>query len=285
MKNNDRFLISGYILLLFVHGLELRSGYALSLTQIFLGLLAFLPRLNSNFYWNKYILYGVEALYLISLISGAYLNYFSLPNHFFLFMAITLVLILFKDTEHRGYVENNMRWIFIILMGFATLQKLIEPVFLSGDFAGYMLIRGSFFHHILDSGLFPEMMSSIDYNNSVISELDKTDPALGKTMLLNVSNLPLDFLIKAMVVFIIGAELLLTVLFFFVPKKKITSSFLWIFVCSIALVTVELEFQSTLLFVGLILCPETFKVLKKSYKVTFIMFAAFAILNNLRHLL
>ncbi|MDO5981641.1 hypothetical protein [Flavivirga spongiicola] len=281
----NKFLILGYILLLFVNCLEFRSGYILSLSQLFLGLLAFLPRLNSNNSWNNNLLLAIEVLYVLSLISGVYLHYFSLPNHFFLFITITLVLLISRQPRHLSYVENNLRWVFIILMGFATIHKLIEPTFINGDFAGYMLMKGSFFHHILDSGLFPEIQSSIDANNAILSELEKTDPALGDTLFLNIKHLPLNFLIKGLTIFIIVAELLLTLLFIFFPRRKNTLLFLLIFVCSIMLVTVELEFQSTLLFMGFVMCPVVFSGLKKAYKYTFILFALSAILNNFKHLL
>ncbi|MFC2148503.1 hypothetical protein ACFLR9_08050 [Bacteroidota bacterium] len=278
----NKFEIPGYLILLIVNAFEVRSGWILTICQLALGFAVFLPRLGSSNFLNNYYPFRpvLEFLYILSLLGGVYLNWFNAPNHFYLFIALSLLFIIPNKEGDTSYLRDNIRWIFIIVMGFATIHKLINPTFINGDFVGYMISVGGFLRPILIGGFAPEIKEILIQNIADISELTLTDPMLGKTVLMNTGNLPVEHLNKIFTLLIVGCELLLVLLFIFFPWRKFTIFSLLLFVGSIGLIVSEFEFASTLLFMGLLLCPSNFLILKKAFRYTFLIYSVSAILYN-----
>ena len=279
--NFKGFLITGYVILLLVNCFEVRSGITISALQLTIGLFIFLPKLLRNNDYQNIRLSFALILYLLTFLLGIFYNYFSLPNHFFVFFAITLIIVLYEDLN---VAKENFRWLFIVLMGFATIHKLAEPTFINGDFVGFMMAKGGFFYHIINSGLFSELKQSIIDNNHQISYLMKSDPVESRAVILDIPSISFNLVVNIFSYLIIIGELVLTLLFVFLPSKKYTLFFLWVFINSIVFITVELEFISTLLFIGLILCPNDFKLLNKSYGLSFLFYAFLSIAFNGYHL-
>ncbi len=281
MKSEFRkTLVLGYLMLLIVNVVEFRSGIALALTQLVLGLFLFLPEVIDISLLNKISVYRtplLKVIYLLSIFGGIYFKWYNAPNHLFLFFFLSL-LVLYMEEERL--FKDNLRWIFVIVMGMATVHKLLNPNFLNGDFVALRLLSGDFFRPILMSGAMPDINETLTQNGAKISDFLLKEPSAVDGIILDSGTLPFLALKQPFVYSIIGMEFLLTVLFAFFSKQKFTLVFLLVFVGSIGLVVSEFEFAATLLFMGLLMCPDNFTVIKRFFKVTFLFYAILAILNN-----
>ncbi|WP_339713353.1 hypothetical protein [uncultured Kriegella sp.] len=281
MKSEFRkTVVLGYLLLLIINVVEFRSGAVLALTQLVLGLIVFLPEVVTIAFLDKTSVYRTifKLGYLSSILGGMYFKWYNAPNHLYLFFFLSL-LILNTDDEHL--FKENLRWIFVIVMGFATVHKLLNPNFLSGDFIALRVLSGDFFRPLLMSGAFSGISESLTHNAAKISDFLLKEPSSVDGVTLDSGTLPFLVLKQPFVYSIIGMEFLLTLLFAFFSRHKFTLVFLLVFVGSIGLVVSEFEFAATLLFMGLIMCSDDFGAIKRLFKLTFLLYAILSILNNI----
>jgi len=96
------------------------------------------------FYW----------IYFISLTICLTLTYFEAPNHFFLFFYLSL----FMAIREEGWIKNfdYPCWLLILVFGLATVQKIISPQFMEGDFMGYLFMQRISLYFI-NAQLLPEL--------------------------------------------------------------------------------------------------------------------------------
>ncbi|NNE76678.1 MAG: hypothetical protein HKN31_06345, partial [Pricia sp.] len=228
-------IIFGYLILLIINVVEVRSGTALALIQLVLGLLVFLPKVVKLTSWRKIDLDNpiFKWLFLLSLLWGIYNKWYNVPNHLFIFFFLSLLL--FYNEGERHYKEN-LRWIVVIVMAFATAHKLVNDNFLEGDFVAYRIASGDFFRPILLSGAIPEIKNTLMENALKIYEYSLTDPLKGGSITLDAGNLPISSLTKPFTYSIIGMEFLLGVLFAFFSGTRFAFVFLLMFVASIGLI-------------------------------------------------
>lgn len=276
-KNN---LVLGYVMVLVINVVEFRSGIALGLAQFVLGLVLFLPMVANTYLLDRISVYRtlLKTIYLLSILGGIYFKWYNVPNHLFLFFFLSL-LVLFMEEEHL--LKENLRWIFIIVMGMATVHKLLNPNFLNGDFITLRVLSGDFFRPIVMSGAIPEIDEMLTRNAVKISDFLLSAPSTVDRITLDSGTLSFLALKQPFVYSIIGMEFLLTLLFAFFSRHKFTLVFLLVFVGSIGLVVSEFEFAATLLFMGLIMCPDDFRVIRRLFKFTFLLYAILSILNNI----
>ncbi|WP_149277560.1 hypothetical protein [Pareuzebyella sediminis] len=270
----------GYLLLLIINVIELRSGILLGVVQLLLGLGVCLPKLLNVFDLPAIRRYDrvIKVVFSLSLLLGIVYRWYNAPNHLFTLFFLSLLLFYAEDEE---YFTDNLRWILIVVMGFATMHKVFNPNFMSGDFIAFRVASGDFFRPLIISGLMPEIKEVIAQNVENIRTFVRTDPVLGKTIILNIGTLPYEGLRQPFVYSIIGMELLLALGFVFLDRSKIVLGFLLLFVASIGLVVSEYEFAATLLYMGFVLCPITYRNLKLGYRNIFLLYAFFALLDNL----
>ncbi len=281
MKSEFRkTVVLGYLLLLIINVVEFRSGAVLALTQLVLGLIVFLPEVVTIAFFDKTSVYRTifRLGYLSSILGGMYFKWYNAPNHLFLFFFLSLLVL---NTEDEHLFKDNLRWIFVIVMGFATVHKLLNPNFLSGDFIALRVLSGDFFRPLLMSGAFSEINEIVTQNAAKISDFLLKEPSSVDGVTLDSGKIPFLALKQPFTYSIVGMEFLLALLFAFFSRAKFTLVFLLVFVGSIGLIVSEFEFAATLLFMGLIMCPTDFSVLKRFFRFTFLLYAILAILNNI----
>ncbi len=271
-------ILCGYLVLLVINVTEFRSGIWLSVLQLLLGLLLFLPEVIKGLKWTKFHGYdtSLKIAFLSVLIAGIGYRWYDAPNHMFLFLYISLIVLFVRNEDS---IKDNFRWIVVIIMCFATLHKVINPNFTSGDFLAYRMLSGDFFIPVYTSGLFPKIQNVLDQNYQAIYEFTQNESFLsGQIILKNVEPNLLGGL-KFFVYSIIGMEFLLAVLFAFF-NKRLALIVLLIFVASIGLIVSEFEFAATLLFMGCIMCPASYGSLRPLFWITFVLYAILALHNN-----
>lgn len=273
-------IIIGYLILLLINVVEIRAGIVISILQLIFGLAIFLPKIITVNFWHKIRRFepGLIGLYFLSLLTGIYMIWYDAPNHMFLLLVLTLLLLYIEKTADFG---KNLRWILVIVMGFATVHKLLTPNFMSGDFIGLRIASGDFFRPLLISGAVPEIKEELAQNASTISEFEFKDPNFKETVKLRVATLPFTFFKDRFSYMIVGMEFLLTALLLFFPWKNFSMFILLIFTTSIGFVVAEFEFAATLLFMGWLVCPSRLLVLKKAFSLVFSIYALVALFNNI----
>lgn len=272
-------LIIGYLVLLVINVTEFRSGVWLSVLQLVLGLLVFLPEVGKGLNWTSDHVYytGLKLAYLTALVAGIWYKWYDAPNHMFLFFYLSL-LVLF--VEKKEDIRSNFRWLVVIIMGFATLHKITNPNFISGDFLAYRLLSGDFFQPLYMSGLFPNIEEVLDQNYQSIYEFTQNESFLSEQITLKNVEPNLMAGLPFFVYAIIGMEFLVATLFAFF-YKKMAFIVLLIFVASIGLIVSEFEFAATLLFMGAIMCPTSYGPLRPMFWAAFILYAILALQNNI----
>jgi len=277
--NFEKRLVLGIVTLLLVNVLEFRSGKLLAAVQLVLGLAVFMPKLIDTNISNKINLYRpiLKWLYLFALGWGIYSEWYYVPNHLFLFFFLSVLVLTSEDEYH---IKDNLRWIFVIIMGFAAIHKLLNPVFLSGDYIGYRLASGNFFKPIWMSGILPEISENLTQNAAKVSEFKSQDPLLGQMIMLRMDFILFSWLVKTFSYVVIAMEFLLVLLFTLFSKTRAAMATLLIFVASIGFAVPEFEFASTLLFMGLVVCPDNFNVLKKLYLLSFLVYVVLSVWYN-----
>jgi len=258
---------------------EFRSGVWFSILQLILGLLVFLPEVVEDVSWtsknsNRN---GLKIAYLLTLVAGIAYKWYDAPNHMFLFLYLTLLLFFVKNEND---LRDNFRWMVVIIMGFATLHKIINPNFVSGDFLAYRLLSGDFFQPVYMSGLFPKIKDVLDQNYQDIYTFTQGESFLTDQITLKNVQPNLMVGLKFFVFSIIGMEFLVAALFAFLYTKRLAFIVLLIFVASIGLIVSEFEFAATFLFMGAIMCPTKFSTLRSMFWATFVLYVVLALQNN-----
>lgn len=279
----DNFIKSvfwGYLMLLIINVIEARSGIFLGIVQLILGLLVCLPNLmvTLNPPVVRRYAHTTKLLFSLSLLLGIIYKWYNAPNHLFTLFFLSLLLFYTEDEKH---FKDNLRFFFIVLMGFATMHKVFNPNFMSGDFIAFRMVSGDFFQPIIDSGLIPGLKEVIAKNMDHIQAFVSTDPKLGESIDLSAGSLPYGRLIQPFVYAIIGMELLLTVGFILSGRSKLVLGFLLVFVATIGLIVSEYEFASTLLYMGFILCPMSYKSLRIWYRNVLLIYVLLALIENI----
>lgn len=273
-------IILGYLLLLVINVTEFRAGIWLSLLQLLLGSLLFFPKMGKGLNWTTSKGYdtSLKIAYLSALVAGILYKWYDAPNHMFLLFYLGLILLFVKNEDD---IQANLRWIIVIIMGFATLHKIGNPNFISGDFLAYRVLSGDFFIPVYTSGLFPKIQTVLDQNYQEIYEFTRSESFLSGQITLNDGNFNVLAGLKFFVYAIIGMEFLLAVLFAFFFSKRLALFVLLIFVASIGLIVSEFEFAATLLFMGCIMCPANYSSLRPLFWATFVLYAILALQNNI----
>src|SRR5680860_655414 len=161
-------IILGYFVLLILNVTEFRAGIWLSILQLLLGILLFFPKLGKGPNWTRSITYdtSLKIAFLSAVVAGIWYKWYDAPNHMFLFFYLGLIVIF---VENEDDIKDNFRWMVVIIMGFATLHKISNPNFISGDFIGYRLLSGDFFIPVYTSGLFPKIQDVLNQNHRAVS--------------------------------------------------------------------------------------------------------------------
>ncbi|MGY0408468.1 MAG: hypothetical protein ACWIPJ_08970, partial [Polaribacter sp.] len=121
--------------------------------------------------FNIYIWYILFSILLIDLIT----NYYRMANHHFLLTYITLIILLYvKGIYNFELLTKNIKYLIIIVIAFAALQKLFSTQFITGQYYYYMLNLGGFFRPFISRNA--EIMKTVNFNINNIQRLELMNP-------------------------------------------------------------------------------------------------------------
>jgi len=216
--------------------------------------------------------------FLIALVSRP----LDVPNHHwmmtYLSAAIAVsVLSTSKDATRIENLQTNTRWLVIVLMGFATLQKLLSTNFINGTYIGFELARGGFAGPLLKR--IPGIGDLVTENADLVQQLHTTPPEV----LEQVSLTP--FPSFALVAYGFTASILLIEGWLFLgvwlfPKRLITHLSLIAFIVTLTVLRQEVTFISVVCTLGLMSCGVEKPRLRACYALMAI-FTAAAVLKTL----
>ena len=159
-------------------------------------------------------------IFLIILISDLISDYFVRANHHFLMIYITVVIIVFLHNSRLEIFTSNIKYLVVIVLFFAGIQKLISSNFISGDYYFHMINIGGFFKPILYYN--PDMIDTIISNKELISELNQTDPNQFETITLKPLVPHLDSFSFVLAWMTIIMEMVAAILILWKPKHLVT---------------------------------------------------------------
>ena len=251
------------------HGLELVTRFA-AWTALGLALVFGRPVLRHRSTW----------LVVAGCMTWVTLAYFDeVGNHQYVltYVAVLMVLACDRDPDTSYAVAaTGLRWMLVAIMGFAALQKAVNPEFRDGSFIAFMFAQGLLFEPVLK--LCGSCWDAVLHNQQAMAAAAALDPN-GAVQVPLAPPLPLMPLVSHGFTWLtLAIELLVAVAFAVVPSQAIRHGLLIAFVATLAVMRPEHVFAATLATIGLWLCPARFAWAQRTYLVLAIglMAAAFA---------
>lgn len=214
-------------------------GWPLLLVALYIVIGAALLRLKQAF-WVGLILAQVVMLGLRPLDQA--------NHHFVLTYAMMIMALAASQPAPLWLIGQSARWLFVVVMGMASLQKLLSETFRDGSFMAYLLATGG-----LGRGLWGGLAQAHDvtHHNSLRFErwASLAPPALSERLVWPWGSLVVWGQVSAAVT--LGAEVALTVAFAFWPKHKLTHVALLVFLGGLGLIRQEFVFIALVAWLGL----------------------------------
>ncbi|MEM6280050.1 MAG: hypothetical protein AAF733_11260 [Verrucomicrobiota bacterium] len=209
------------------------------------------------------------------LLAGIVMRPIDVPNHHYMlfYAGLALTLCLTADPARRlELMRINFRWIIVALMGIATVQRLVQPTFMTGDYLGLETALGGFAHPLLK--LFPEHLAIANANKELVETLRNAPPGQLDAVTLTSPFPALPFIAKSFMIVILVIEAWVCLLMWRLPKHWLTHLSIMAFGASLAVLRQELTFISVLCLLGLLSCPVDKKWIRLAYTMVAILVAA-----------
>lgn len=191
-------------------------------------------------FWGGLILFQVAALVLSPLDQA--------NHHFVLTYAMMILALSVSQPAPLGLVSKSARGLFVVVMGMATIQKLLSATFRDGSFMAYLLATGG-----LGRGLWGGLFQAHDVTSHNSQRVERwaqlAPPALSERLVWPWGSLQVWGQLSAGVT--LGAELALTVAFACWPKHKLTHVALLVFLAGLGLIRQEFVFIALVAWLGL----------------------------------
>lgn len=200
------------------------------------------------------------------LLVGIAMRPIDVPNHHYVlfYASLALAVCLGAEPARRAeLIQINFRWIIVAIMGIATIQRLVQPTFMSGDYLGLETALGGFAHPILK--FFPEQLAIANANKELVEGFRNTPPAVQSTVALTSPFPGLPFIAHGFMVVILAIEAWVCLLMWKFPKHWITHFSIMAFGASLAILRQELTFISILCLLGLLACDPRSKRIRFAY--------------------
>lgn len=200
---------------------------------------------------------------------------FDVPNHHFVltYLTVAMALALSAGPDDAAEVLRwNGRWLIVVIMGFATLHRLLSDDFMDGSYVGYMIATGGFVGPLLQKcGACADAVAG---NVQLITEFRASPPSpdLGVQLTSPVPALPVATGIMTGI--ILSIEALIFVVFLWRPTGRIAHFTLLAFAVVLGLVRQEFMFISVLSVLGYLSCPRDLGWLRFGYAGAALVFAA-----------
>jgi hypothetical protein len=189
--------------------------------------------------FNLYIWYVLFSVLFIDLIA----NYYRMANHHFLLTYLALIVILYlKGIYNFEVLTKNIKYLTLIVIALAALQKLFTPQFISGEFYYYMFNSGGFFRPFINRN--SEMLEVINSNAAAIKNLELIDPNKSNTIPFRSIHPNLEFISVLFSWTTIIYEFIIALLLLIKPKNTITHILLVILIIGIFMTRLETGFLS-----------------------------------------
>jgi hypothetical protein len=249
LKINNTFFFTLLLILNVVYLLSPNSASKAlyKLIFIFAGLVIFLFS-NKKIFHNIYIWSIVFIILLIDLI----FNYYSEANHHFLMTYATcIVLFYLKGIYDYELVRENIKYLAVIVLGFAAWQKVSSPQFISGEFYYYMVHIGGFFKPFIR--FMPEVKEITDTNGLNIYDLRLANPNNGGSVNIQTFHPSLKYFCKIGAWCTVITEFLVAIALLIKSKSNLTHILFIMVILGIFVTRLETTFLSLLTIFGFIL--------------------------------
>ncbi|MEM9587758.1 MAG: hypothetical protein AAGA03_10805 [Planctomycetota bacterium] len=227
--------------------------------------------------------YRCWPLITLAMVLGIVARPLDVPNHHwmmsYLSASISIVVIFHREDFHRMHdLTRVCRNLLVVLMLFATFQKLLSPDFMDGSYIGFELARGGFASPVLK--LVSSTREIVESNTVLIQELHQTSPAVMESVTLDSPIPMLKPLAYAFTASILLMEAWLCFSMWRLPDRRITHASLIAFATTLAVLRQEFTFISVVCTLGLIAAPAGSQLLRHTYAMLAVLTSA-AVLKTL----
>lgn len=219
----------------------------------------------------------------VLLATGIYARPLDVPNHHWMMTYLSLATawcLLTRPThdEQIALLVSHARWFLVVLMAFATTQKLLQPNFMNGSYIGFEMARGGFGGPLfkLVPGVGEAMVSNAD---AISTWHDTPDP---KPLQLAAPFPLFRSVTLAFTWSILAMEAWLALAFFRFPRHTITHLSLIAFGAALTILRQEFTFISVVCTLGLMSCGPKQPVMRTVYAALAVVTAA-SVLKTLNH--
>lgn len=227
--------------------------------------------LKSPVFW-----FSVSTLLLLNIIVDWY---HPANHHFLLFYVCTIIGFTFlqKKDEQIDFISTNFRLVLIILMFFASIQKLFSPTFIDGSFFGYILLKGGFLEPFLAFSSSYQEWTEVNY--ALIKSSSNVDPNLYlETKLIGNSSL-FRTICKFSSYMIFVVEFVVFYILIAVESRIVRQVSLILLIAAIFITRLECGFLSILCGVGLAQCDIKDKKIIFTYLVLILIFSTLIVVD------
>ena len=203
------------------------------------------------------------------------------PNHHYMMTYLSLALVLIftaPRAEQLSVMSCNVRWMLVVLMAFATVQKLLSPTFLDSSYLSYELVRGGFGDPVLP--LFGNVAEISAENDRLIEEFRNQPPELVASVQLEPPFANLGIVAWVFALTILGIELWLCIGFMAFPGWLLSHLSLLAFIITLGVLRQEFTFISVVSAMGAMACGENRPLVRYTY-IALAVFCAAAVLKTL----
>jgi len=176
---------------------------------------------------------------------------FDLANHHYVLTYLALAFFVSSAGTSTAIPENiaaNARWMLVLILGFATLHRLLSPTFPDGSYIGFMLSKGGFFSYITD--WFSPARQAIEQNQALLNRLSEHSLTPHEAVVLQPPVPYFGWVTKGIVWMMLVVEVWLGLAVLLAPGQTFTHLSLLAFVGILSVMRQELEFISILTLVG-----------------------------------
>ena len=174
-------------------------------------------------------------------------------NHHFLgayFCLATGVILWDRANAWREQWACNARWLLVGVMAFATLQKLLSPEYLRGDFWGYFLSFGMAGKFVFATGLWDGSVEAFRENRATLAALGATGLSDGASAQLAEPFPHFKTVALLLTWATLAAEATIALGFAVFRRSQLPHLLLLAFVALLILIRPEVEFAALLLGLG-----------------------------------
>ncbi len=189
-------------------------------------------------------------------------------NHHFLgvYFCLATGLVLFRRApEWRAQWACNARWLLVGVMAFATIQKVLSPEYIRGDFWGYFLSFGLAGKFVFGTGLGDATVIVFQENREALADLAAAGLGDGASASIQPPFAHFKTIVMVLTLATVAAEAVIAMSYTLRPRAALTHVFLLSFVGFLILIRPEVEFASLVLVLGAVSALELPSSLKTAY--------------------